>query len=107
MNDNNISATKKSFVPDLNQRPMDTTPPTVHRSELSKDTHYNASGELSNLWKYFSYDKTKKSFEPDLNQRPMDTYIPLQSTALPTELSKDTHDNASGEIIYGAAIKII
>ena len=25
---------------------MDTTPPTVHRSELSKDTHYNASGEV-------------------------------------------------------------
>ncbi len=46
MNDNNIAATKKSFVPDLNQRPMDTTPPTVHRSELSKDTHYNASGEV-------------------------------------------------------------
>ena len=46
MNDNNISATKKFFVPDLNQRPMDTTPPTVHRSELSKDTHYNASGEI-------------------------------------------------------------
>ena len=27
------------------------------------------------------------SFEPDLNQRPMDILCPLQSTALPTELS--------------------
>ena len=33
----------------------------------------------------------KKSFEPDLNQRPMDFWhcIRLQSTALPTELSKE------------------
>ena len=32
--------------------------------------------------------KKKESFEPDSNQRPMDVYTPLQSTALPTELSK-------------------
>ena len=29
----------------------------------------------------------KKSTEPDSNQRPMDAHTPLQSTALPTELS--------------------
>ena len=33
--------------------------------------------------------KTKNSFEPDSNQRPMDFSIPLQSTALPAELSKE------------------
>ena len=32
------------------------------------------------------------SFEPDLNQRPMDIWFyQLQSTALPTELSKDSY----------------
>ena len=41
--------------------------------------------ELTSIWKKFS-------FEPDLNQRPMDfcnAVSLLQSTALPTELSKD------------------
>ena len=33
--------------------------------------------------------KKSTSFEPDSNQRPMDYYTPLQSTALPTELSKE------------------
>ncbi len=31
--------------------------------------------------------KRKKSTEPDSNQRPKDTRQPLQSSALPTELS--------------------
>ena len=36
-------------------------------------------------------ESSKNSVEPDLNQRPMDVLgIPLQSTALPTELSTDT-----------------
>ena len=39
--------------------------------------------------------KSKNSFEPDLNQRPMDicSMIVLQSTALPTELSKAHIEN--------------
>ena len=34
--------------------------------------------------------KKKKSAEPDSNQRPKDISKPLQSSALPTELSADT-----------------
>ena len=44
-------------------------------------------------------EKKKKiqSFEPDLNQRPMDfCYSQLQSTALPTELSKVPWDKRVG-----------
>ena len=40
---------------------------------------------------WLSWHKRKTlSFEPDLNQRPKDDYdgLPLQSSALPTELSK-------------------
>ena len=34
--------------------------------------------------------RRKNSLEPDLNQRPMDVWqLQLQSTALPTELSRD------------------
>ena len=40
-----------------------------------------------------SKSQEKNSFEPDSNQRPMDVcleVVQLQSTALPTELSKDS-----------------
>ena len=40
-------------------------------------------------------EKKNESFEPDLNQRPMDVRLysnQLQSTALPTELSKATRN---------------
>ena len=41
-------------------------------------------------WSHNGKGEKKYSFEPDLNQRPMDVcqFSQLQSTALPTELSK-------------------
>ena len=43
--------------------------------------------------------KKDTSFEPDSNQRPMDFSIPLQSTALPTELSKELSTTIANECI--------
>jgi hypothetical protein len=42
-------------------------------------------------------DKKEDSFEPELNQRPMDVCFctQLQSTALPTELSKVARHSAA------------
>ena len=86
-----------SFEPDLNQRPMD------YKLTLLQSTALPT--ELSKVWRcewhfiscellvHNAFVKKKKitlhSFEPDLNQRPMDYKLALlQSTALPTELSK-------------------
>ena len=55
----------------------------------------------------------RMSFEPDLNQRPMDACdvsLPLQSTALPTELSKATCPRAGTDVVSrsagGAAVRL-
>ena len=56
----------------------------VGRKEKRKGDRLGVAGGI----KGWEKEKEKKSFEPDSNQRPIDFYVPLQSTALPTELSK-------------------
>ena len=86
---------KFSFEPELNQRPKDIRLTALQSSalptELSKVQVEKVIGDLfihifpTSLPNVF----LKFSFEPELNQRPKDSSLnPLQSSALPTELSK-------------------
>ena len=86
-----------SFEPDSNQRPMDdptTLQSTALPTEISKKTPAPVLNVVpSNIRKkHINYQKRTRtySFEPDSNQRTTDDHKPLQSTALPTELSKVT-----------------
>ena len=90
--------TNHSFELDLNQRPMDYKfaflQSTALSTELSKVDDREWLFISCELLVHNAFVKKKKkliihSFEPDLNQRPMDYKLTLlQSTALPTELSK-------------------
>ena len=88
---------KSSFEPDLNQRPKDIRLTALQSSALPTELSKVQVGKLiGDLFIHiFPTSQSictvflKFSFEPELNQRPKDSSLnPLQSSALPTELSK-------------------
>ena len=86
---------KFSFEPELNQRPKDIRLIALQSSalptELSKVQVEKLIGDLFIHIFPTSHPSVflKFSFEPELNQRPKDSRLnALQSSALPTELSK-------------------
>ncbi|GIY62099.1 hypothetical protein CDAR_463281 [Caerostris darwini] len=95
---NNLQKKKLSFhisvEPESNQRPMDTSNTPLQSTALPTELSTGVREVLFFLLNISQQNNLQKkktfhiSVEPESNQRPMDTSnTPLQSTALPTELS--------------------
>ncbi|GIY62097.1 hypothetical protein CDAR_463261 [Caerostris darwini] len=94
---NNLQKKKKfhiSVEPESNQRPMDTSNTPLQSTALPTELSTGVREVLFFLLNISQQNNLQKkktfhiSVEPESNQRPMDTSnTPLQSTALPTELS--------------------
>ncbi|GIY62100.1 hypothetical protein CDAR_463291 [Caerostris darwini] len=82
-----------SVEPESNQRPMDTSNTPLQSTALPTELSTGVREVLFFLLNISQQNNLQKktfhiSVEPESNQRPMDTSnTPLQSTALPTELS--------------------